>query len=63
MSDEDNSNWNYGRHILPGVWTIPLLWFAFWGCVDDGCQGALNAQSVAVHQAVEAGGWLESADE
>ena len=43
--------------ILPFAIAFPLLCIAFGGCWEDGCQGALNAQSKAVHEAVQAGGW------
>jgi len=43
--------------LLPFAMAFPLLCIAFGGCFEDGCQGALNAQSAAIHQAYVAGGW------
>lgn len=42
---------------LPFCVVLPLVFIAMHGCVEDGCQGALNAQSAALHEAYEAGGW------
>ena len=44
---------------IPAALAFPLLIIAFQGCWQGGCQGALNAQSTAVHKAIEAGGWID----
>jgi len=43
--------------LFPFALTFPLLCIAFGGCWNDGCQGALNAQSSALHEAYVEGGW------
>jgi hypothetical protein len=48
---------------MPFAIGFPMLIIAFMGCVGDGgCQGALNAQSEAVHIALEAGGWIDGGE-
>jgi hypothetical protein len=45
--------------LLPFAIAFPLLCIAFGGCWTGGCQGALNAQSRAIHEAYVAGGWAK----
>ena len=47
-----------GTTLLPFCVVFPLLCIAFSGCVEDGCQGALNYQSDAIRRAVVYGGWV-----
>jgi len=49
-----------GCTLLPFAIAFPLLCIAFGGCWEGGCQGALNAQSAAIHIAYVAGGWATS---
>ena len=44
-------------NVFPFAILFPLICIAFSGCWENGCQGALNAQSKAVHTAIEYGGW------
>ena len=57
MSNEAPRHTSYT--LIPGIWFIPLVCIAIGGCWEDGCQGALDAQSTAVHEAYVAGGWDE----
>ena len=50
---------SYSVRWLPFVIGFPMLVIAFQGCFEDGCQGALNAQSRAAHEALVVGGWLK----
>ena len=61
MSDNNSSA---TASLFPGAIAFPLLIIGFLGCVGigdgpAGCQGALNAQSAAIHEAAEFGGWIE----
>jgi hypothetical protein len=46
--------------VIPSAVAFPLLVIAVYGCFEGGCQGALDAQSKALHQAYVAGGWEDS---
>ncbi len=53
----DSKHNNVYTSLFPFAIAFPLLCIAFNGCVQGGCQGALNAQSTAIHRAYVEGGW------
>jgi hypothetical protein len=57
--DKRETTRSVSMNLLPFAVAFPLLCIAFWGCFEGGCQGALNAQSEALHEAYEAGGWRQ----
>lgn len=57
MRSEKEVSASNSMSLLPFAVAFPLMCIAFGGCWEGGCQGALNAQSKAIHTAYEAGGW------
>lgn len=60
MADSKSQNVSTGFRVVPFAIAFPLLIIAFNGCWEGGCQGALNAQSYAVRQALKYGGWIKT---
>lgn len=59
---EEKSKAEATIRLIPFAITFPLFCIAIGGCWENGCQGALNAQSAALHTAVEYGGWIKGGD-